>query len=73
MPIAMGNAIARPAISIPATSSRLAALKMIPATAARAMFDVSVARRFAMKLSPAPPELPSVKANAKAQISTPIM
>jgi hypothetical protein len=46
---------------------------MTPATAASAMFDPSVARKFAMKLSPAPPVLPNVNANARAQITTPIM
>ncbi len=57
-----GNAMARPAISIAATNSRFARLKMAPPTIVDTMFWVSAERTLFRKLEASWPVLPMVSA-----------
>ena len=62
MPMATGKATASPAISMPATRSRFAALKMKPPIIADTMLPLSAAATLARNPSPVPPVEPRVRA-----------
>ena len=62
MPMEMGKAMASPAMSMAATSSKLARLKTTPPSMAETMLEVSAKRTLFRKLLASWPVLPMVNA-----------